>query len=79
MDLGLAGKVAVVAASSKGLGKAVAQTLAREGALVTVNGRDADTVKAYVQGFAEVGCEELIFFPSSPDPAQVELLADAAL
>ncbi len=46
MDLGLTGKIAVVAASSKGLGKAVAQTLAREGALVTINGRDAGTVKA---------------------------------
>ena len=46
MDLGLQGKIAVVAASSKGLGKAVAQTLAREGALVTVNGRDPDTLRA---------------------------------
>ena len=46
MDLGLQGKIAVVAASSKGLGKAVAQTLAREGALVTVNGRDAETLRA---------------------------------
>lgn len=45
MDLGLQGKVAVVAASSKGLGKATAQILAREGALVTVNGRDANTLK----------------------------------
>ncbi len=46
MDLGLQGKIAVVAASSKGLGKAVAQTLAREGALVTINGRDAETLRA---------------------------------
>lgn len=46
MDLGLQGKIAVVAASSKGLGKAVAQTLAREGALVTVNGRDPETLRA---------------------------------
>jgi 3-oxoacyl-[acyl-carrier protein] reductase len=46
VDLGLQGKIAVVAASSKGLGKAVAQTLAREGALVTVNGRDPDTLRA---------------------------------
>jgi 3-oxoacyl-[acyl-carrier protein] reductase len=44
MDLGLAGKVAVVAASSKGLGRAVATGLAREGALVTVNGREAGTL-----------------------------------
>jgi len=46
VDLGLQGKIAVVAASSKGLGKAVAQTLAREGALVTINGRDAETLRA---------------------------------
>ena len=46
MDLGLAGKIAVVAASSKGLGRAVATGLAHEGALVTVNGRDATTLAA---------------------------------
>ncbi|MCL4538348.1 MAG: SDR family oxidoreductase [Bacteroidetes bacterium] len=39
MDLGLKGKVAVVAASTKGLGKAVAASLAAEGAGVVVNGR----------------------------------------
>ena len=44
MDLGLTGKVAIVAASSKGLGRAVATGLAREGALVTVNGRDPRTL-----------------------------------
>lgn len=46
MDLGVAGKVAIVAASSKGLGKATALVLAREGALVTVNGRDPDRLAA---------------------------------
>jgi len=38
---------------------------------------DADTVRGYVQGFEAVGCDELILFPSSPDPGQVDLLADA--
>ncbi len=46
MDLGLLGRIAIVAASSSGLGKATAMTLAREGALVTINGRDADTLAA---------------------------------
>jgi len=42
VDLGLQGKVAIIAASSKGLGRATATCLAREGALVTINGRDAE-------------------------------------
>ena len=40
---------------------------------------DADTVKQYVSGFEQAGCDELICFPCSPDPEQVDLLADAAL
>jgi len=39
MDLGLAGKTAIVAASSKGLGKACALALAAEGAHLTVCAR----------------------------------------
>ena len=53
MDLGLAGKIAVVAASSNGLGKATALTLAREGALVTVNGRDAERLAATAREIRE--------------------------
>ncbi len=41
MDLGLAGRTAVVCASSQGLGRACATELARAGATVVVNGRDA--------------------------------------
>ncbi|HWT77275.1 MAG TPA: 3-oxoacyl-ACP reductase, partial [Candidatus Methylomirabilis sp.] len=36
MDLGLRGKVAIVAASSKGMGKAIAMGLAAEGSRVTM-------------------------------------------
>jgi alkanesulfonate monooxygenase SsuD/methylene tetrahydromethanopterin reductase-like flavin-dependent oxidoreductase (luciferase family) len=39
--------------------------------------KDAETVRAYVQGFADAGCDELVFFPCDPDPGQVDLLADA--
>jgi alkanesulfonate monooxygenase SsuD/methylene tetrahydromethanopterin reductase-like flavin-dependent oxidoreductase (luciferase family) len=40
---------------------------------------DAETVKAYVQGFDAAGCDELILVPCDPDPGQVDLLADAVL
>ena len=40
--------------------------------------KDAETVKEYLAAFESVGCDELILCPSSSDPAQVELLADAA-
>ncbi|MDQ2629462.1 MAG: LLM class flavin-dependent oxidoreductase [Actinomycetota bacterium] len=40
--------------------------------------KDPDTVKQYLAGFEQAGCQELFLFPSSSDPAQVDLLADAA-
>jgi alkanesulfonate monooxygenase SsuD/methylene tetrahydromethanopterin reductase-like flavin-dependent oxidoreductase (luciferase family) len=40
---------------------------------------DAETVTQSVTGFADAGCDELVMFPSSPDPGQVDLLADAVL
>ncbi len=40
MDLGLEGRQAIICASSRGLGRACALALAREGVHVTLNGRD---------------------------------------
>ena len=40
--------------------------------------KDAETVKQYLAAFEGAGCDELILFPSSSDPDQVDLLADAA-
>ena len=42
MDLGIGGRNAIVCASSRGLGRACAIELARAGASVVINGRDAD-------------------------------------
>jgi 3-oxoacyl-[acyl-carrier protein] reductase len=49
MDLGIAGRRAIVCASSKGLGRACAEALAGEGVDVVINGRDA----ARLEGTAE--------------------------
>ena len=46
MDLGLKGKVAMVAGASRGLGFAVAEALAKEGALVSIASRDEAAIAA---------------------------------
>ena len=38
---------------------------------------DEDAVQTYVKAFEDAGCHELTFFPTSTDPQQVDLLADA--
>ena len=45
MDFGLLNKGALVMASSKGLGKAVAAELSKEGCNVVICGRNDDTLK----------------------------------
>jgi 3-oxoacyl-[acyl-carrier protein] reductase len=46
MNLGLDGRKAIVCASSRGLGRACAMALAREGVAVVVNGRDVERLEA---------------------------------
>jgi 3-oxoacyl-[acyl-carrier protein] reductase len=71
MDLGLAGKRALVCASSKGLGFASAKALHAEGPTICLNGRDPDSLAAAASGLsgahivvADIGstesCERLI-------------------
>jgi 3-oxoacyl-[acyl-carrier protein] reductase len=46
MDLGIKGRKAIVCASSKGLGRACAMALAREGVEIVINARGADVLDA---------------------------------
>ncbi|MBX6330026.1 MAG: SDR family oxidoreductase [Pseudolabrys sp.] len=46
MNLGIAGRKAIVCASSRGLGKACAKALAQAGCEVVINGRDARQLQA---------------------------------
>jgi 3-oxoacyl-[acyl-carrier protein] reductase len=46
MELGIQGRVAMVAAASKGLGQAAALSLAKEGCRVSICGRTAESLEA---------------------------------
>lgn len=60
MDLGLKGKTALVTAASKGLGKAAAMALAKEGAKVAICARGAEAAEAAAAEIrAETGTEVL--------------------
>ena len=60
MDLGIAGKTALVCASSKGLGKGCAQALAREGVIVTITARGAEALEATAAEIREMSGVEVI-------------------
>jgi len=53
MDLGLQGRRAIVCASSQGLGLACAESLAREGATVYINGRTRAKLESVAAALAE--------------------------
>ena len=53
MDLGLRGKIVFVAAASKGLGRAVAEECAAEGATVVMCSRDEASISAAAREIAE--------------------------
>lgn len=59
MELGLAGRRALVCASSKGLGRACALTLAREGVSVVLNGRTPETLEATAEEIRALGAAEV--------------------
>jgi len=52
MDTGLKGKIALVCAASKGLGRAAAHALAREGARVAICARGAEALRAAADAIA---------------------------
>lgn len=61
MDLGLRGRVAIVAAASKGLGRAAAEELAREGAEVAICSRTASDLEEAAARIHDVGGREVFW------------------
>ncbi len=59
MDLGISGRVALVGASSRGLGRATAEALVAEGVKVTICGRDAASLSATAAAVRHAGGDVL--------------------
>lgn len=55
MDLGLKGKVAIVAGGSRGCGRGIVEELAQEGAAVVLSGRNEEAVQATVAHVQALG------------------------
>jgi 3-oxoacyl-[acyl-carrier protein] reductase len=70
MDLGIAGRKAIVCASSRGLGKACALKLAEAGCEVVVNGRDEARLKATADEIAKATGAKVI--PVAADVASAD-------
>jgi 3-oxoacyl-[acyl-carrier protein] reductase len=80
MELGLQGRVALVGGSSKGLGRAVAEELAREGCRVVLCARDADALEATRESIgAATGTEPVAIVTNLSQPEGVKRAARFAL
>ena len=79
MDLGLEGRVAVVAASSKGLGRAVADALAAEGVGLVLSARGEEALASAEATLRSRGAEVIAVRADVTDPETPERLVSLAI
>jgi len=79
MDLGIAGRVAIVTASSKGLGRASAQALAAEGVAIVLCARGQEALEATADAIRAAGGRALAVPADVTQPEVPAQLVAAAL
>ena len=80
MDLGLRGKIALVSASSRGLGRAIAEELAAEGASLVMCARGEDALRETAASLRRTsGAPVLDVVADVSQPDGVQRVVDAAL
>jgi 3-oxoacyl-[acyl-carrier protein] reductase len=78
MDLGIQDRRALVCASTRGLGYACAEALAREGCDVLINGHDRERLDSAVDALRATGCQVSGIFADLNRPEERKRLLDAA-
>jgi 3-oxoacyl-[acyl-carrier protein] reductase len=79
VDLGIRGRVALVTAASKGLGRASAEALAGDGAKVVICARGQEALDATADGIRAAGGEVLAIRADVTEPDQPARLVAAAV
>lgn len=79
MDLGLTDRVALVAASSKGLGRAVAAELASEGCKLLICARGEAALKATANELSSTGAQVCAELVDLTDPVDIDRLVASGL
>jgi len=79
MDLGIDGKVALVTAGSRGLGRATALALAGEGVRLMLSGRDAEALERARSSVIDAGGEAEVLAGDVTDPEEPARLVAAAV
>ncbi len=80
MELQLKGKTAVIAASSQGLGRAIAEELLKEGANVVISGRNEEKLKRVAQEMSQQSKGQILYKKTDvTKPEDIKALIQAAV
>src|ERR1700674_1354252 len=77
VDLDLQGKVALITGSSRGIGRAIAETLAAEGCSIMLTGRDGSALHETVRAIEAAGGTAKSHLAELRDAAAPAMLVDS--